>query len=603
MQNLTDHYNVTYSTHTHGPVCKVDGTPYGSAYCNANHHSPGDHDTHITQQDIVNYVDIRRSKFSSLSDTEITDHNGNFDMINQNLLFDIGMHTLSAFKNKNTQKSYDYLFTNPWRPSVGNALADISTFTQHDPDGKLIYLPGVGSNLTKRHERVPLKVQRFVGQFIKHADPERVNVMNLVLHVDAFEAENPADDSNYIHVKPDGSMTHSEEFEQHLEYWDDMLTTVIDPLVQTGYLQWNTGSEIADAFIAWESRYSAGRDSIFTYIPSETAGERGIATLIRLPQQGRFGAAAPVVIYVAGGFSGEGLSTRGCDLTEQGFIELYFNFPGSGRPGTRSGGIYDTRGTQSINALKDVVQFALGQTTDSSGSTLADYCETISPLQSNVGLVGWSNGGNATLAAAGCHAQTLSDLAWIVNWESPVGDGMPTAEAGAKGGESNGNPETNPAYDPDIGTWDMSTLKYDATVNINQHHAGQETDAVFGGFYFDINDNGMIDENTDFIPFPIVISINDSLKAFYSQRITQYAWSQHLLPGSLPAHLTTPRPANNSGRCVTVKTGLMRLGCSYRTCSLLLSRRKKIMSKPQRIIRTSSYRTMDFWEMIWHWYV
>jgi hypothetical protein len=40
--------------------------------------------------------------------------------------------------------------------------------------------------------------------------------------------------------------------EEKLQVWDEWLTTVVDPLVADGRIQWATMSDIADAFIAWE---------------------------------------------------------------------------------------------------------------------------------------------------------------------------------------------------------------------------------------------------------------------------------------------------------------------------------------------------------------
>ncbi len=542
LQNLADTYGVTYSTHTHGPVCKgPDGTPYGSAYCKAHHHHhPSDHNTDITGDDITKYVNIRRQKLASLSGTAVHDHNGNFDLVNKKLLSSVGVQTLSVFKSKYTQKSYDALYTNPWRPSNGNAVEDISAFLSHDPDQPLIYIPGVGSNVTKRHHRVPLKVRRFVGQFIKHADQDRVDAMNLVLHVDAFAPADPADDADYIRVEGSGEpdFAFSDEFLDHLQHWDDMLTQTIDPLVSTGYLQWSAHAEIADAFVEWEEKQQSTSDSAFTFIPSTAAAETGVAVRIRMPQQQRFSDGAPVVIYVPGGFGGQGMTTTGAGLFEHGFIELYFNFPGSGLPGSRSGGVYDMRGPLSIQAFRDVIRFALGEIADIDGKSIADLCRSSTPLCDKVGLVGWSNGGNATLAVAGRYATELSNLAWIVNWESPVGDGMPTAEAGDKGYLSSGNPAVNPAYDPDSGEWDLNVLQYDASINVNQHHASQTSTPLYGGFYFDINGNGQVDQGIDFVPSPIAMEqMNGDIGVFYSERITNAAKAGGLYPANSPDHL------------------------------------------------------------------
>ena len=488
--------------------------------------------------DVAEYIQIRREKFEDLSGIPVSDHNGNFDMVHKNRLYTAGVRTLSALKISYTQKSYDYLYTNPWRPSDCDALTDIDSFLTHDPDNDLVYIPGYGSNLTKRHERVELKVRRFAGQFIKYAEAERVNSMNLVLHVDAFQSADPDSDSVYIQVQGSGNpvITYSDEFLQHLQYWNDMLENTIDPLVQAGYLQWATQAEILDDYLAWEAGQNAP-DSIFTYVPSNAAGEEGLATVIRLPDQARYSGTAPVAVHVLGGFEGEMLSAEGADLTDQGFVVLFFNFPGSGLSGMESGGHYDTRGPLCIEALKDITLFALGQIADRNGQTLADLCGSIIPDASNVGLVGWSNGGNATLSAAGSWASELSDLAWILNWESPVGDGMPTTEAGGHGSAVSGNPEVNPAYDPDTGEWSMNLLKYDSQCDINKQNV---SDKLYGGFYFDINSNGIIDTGIDFVSLPLIVTEEGTRRAYYSERITHYAWNNGLFPADPPDHLTRP---------------------------------------------------------------
>ncbi|MBD3386787.1 T9SS type A sorting domain-containing protein, partial [candidate division KSB1 bacterium] len=426
------------------------------------------------------------------------------------------------------------------RPTDANALEDISLFLTHDPKQPLIYIPGVGSNITKRHERVPLKVRRFAGQFIKHADKDRVDAMNLVLHVDAFSSADPAGDSDYIVVSgsDDPEFTFSDEFLTHLQYWDEMLTGTIDPLVEAGYLQWSSHEEIAEAFIQWESGRQVSEDSLLTFVASTAAGTKGIAVDIRVPQRGRFSGAAPVVIYVPGGFNGRGIPFAGPGLKEQGFIEISFNFPGSGFPGARSGGLYDMRGPRSIEAMRDVVRFALGETGDINGNTLSDLCGSIQPQLNNVGLCGFSNGGNAALAVAGRYAAELSDLAWIVNWESPIGDGMPTAEAGDKGHESKANPYINPAYDPNSGEWDLNGLQYDAAVDVNKHHTSAVQEPLIGGFYFDINSNGLVDSGVDFVLSPISMERNGDIRVYYSERVTCYAETNGLLPAGAPAHLT-----------------------------------------------------------------
>lgn len=541
LRDLATSYSVTYSTHTHGPVCYelATGIPYGSAYCAANH-APGDHSRAITDAHVAQYIGIRQAMLSSASGTMVADHNGNFDLVDKDPLALKGIRTLSVFKNKYTQRSYDYLITNPWRPSDADALTDLATFLTHNHNGALVYLPGLGHNITKRHHRVEEKTRRVASQFTRYAEAERVNTMNLILHVDAFSSEQDIPANSYITVVgsgPGATVLYSAEFEQHLQYWDDTLANVIDPLVAGGYLEWATHSEMARAFQEWEMNQQG---EYLVKIPSSAGGAEGIGVRVATPAFSRYVEGAPVAIHVEGGTTDGGLTMDGVGLVDQGFVEVYFNFPGSGVVNP-SGGTYDYRGPNCLAALRDVTRFALGLTTTNGGRALAQIVSPVTPLSGNVGLVGLSNGGNATLVAAGLHGADMSGLAWIVNYESPVGDGMPTVDAGSKSYAAVGNPEHNLAYNPNNGVWDMSTLKYDANLNVADY-LGMGGETFQGGFYFDHNGNGSVDAVQDFVPTPFYVPSSGSITVHYSERIVDYAVANTIFPppGAKPAHLATP---------------------------------------------------------------
>ena len=221
------------------------------------------------------------------------------------------------------------------------------------------------------------------------------------------------------------------------------------------------------------------------FVPSIAGGEKGVFVQVSLPEGARFdNQQAPVVVHVAGGWDGLGVTEKSHGLTEQGFIELDFNFPGSGRPDQASGGDYDERGENCIQALADVAQFALGKKPDSYGYYLDDMIGELQSAADNVGLCGWSNGGNAAIIAAGAFGDDLQGLAWIVNWESPVGDGMPNVDAGVR-------TNLNPAYNPDTGEFDLSLLAYSEII--------PGPDGGMGGLYFDINEDGALDAGVDFL--------------------------------------------------------------------------------------------------------
>jgi hypothetical protein len=125
-------------------------------------------------------------------------------------------------------------------------------------------------------------------------------------------------------------------------------------------------------------------------------------------------------------------------------IQIRFNFPGGGTGATRSGGVYNDREPNCLKALRDIIRFAMAQTADASGKKISELVYPLMPLANNVGLVGWSNGGNATITVAGLHGREIAGLAWIVDWESPVGDGMQNVECGANPRSGELNPLVNP---------------------------------------------------------------------------------------------------------------------------------------------------------------
>ena len=257
--------------------------------------------------------------------------------------------------------------------------------------------------------------------------------------------------------------------------------------------------------------------TLSTHIPSTAGGERGIYVQLTLPDTPRFKEGAPVAIHVTGGWSFFGVSELKSSWHPQGIIDIQFNWPGCDRPGQESGGTFDDRGPNCIAALADVARFAMGLLPDKNGHYISDLTGTITPLSDNVGMIGWSNGGNATITAAAHLAFFTDQLAWIVNWESPVGDGMPTVICG--------RPENlNPAYDPDSGQFDSTGVAYDATIDVQG--------GFTGGFYFDINGNGLAERGTDWFPTPLTYEN----KLYYTEWLRRKAEDMGLPAGS---HIAT----------------------------------------------------------------
>ncbi len=102
---------------------------------------------------------------------------------------------------------------------------------------------------------------------------------------------------------------------------------------------------------------------IVTHVPSPAGGEEGIAVSIIPPKKPRYEAGAPVAISVSGGHGAGNVSSR-MNVAGCGFVEMGFAFPSGGQGEAKSGGTYDYRGPKSIEALRDVILFAVGKTAD-----------------------------------------------------------------------------------------------------------------------------------------------------------------------------------------------------------------------------------------------
>ncbi len=284
-------------------------------------------------------------------------------------------------------------------------------------------------------------------------------------------------------------------------------------------------------------RTVTGQTSFFTRIPCVAAGEEGILIFVKVPSAARFDTNAPVAVYQVGGFQSSGIGSQDAGLVNEGFIEIEFNYPGNDDPSMQSGGIHDHRGLLSLRAACDVLRFAMGTLADEDGHHLSDLTAPIVPLSDNVGLIGYSNAGNTNICVAGLHGAELSTLAWILNWESPVGDGMPQAEAGAKqeGVLRPLNAEINPAYNPDTGMWTLDSLSYDENIQIPVLDMTDST--VVGCLYFDFNSDDIVDPGEDFIPYPLVFDTDSGRYAYYSERLRRYAAIHSLLPATVPDHI------------------------------------------------------------------
>ncbi len=242
----------------------------------------------------------------------------------------------------------------------------------------------------------------------------------------------------------------------------------------------------------------------------------------------RYSCGAPIVIYVNGGFGSSGSLGSMFTMSNFGFIVCEFNFPGGGTGISKSGGVFDNRGANSMKAIHDVIKYCLGLSVDKNGKYLHEITGAITPLYNNVGVIGGSNGGCNLLAALGLHSNDLSTLAWISFFESPIGDGLLTADPGKPYGHSVLMFQ-NPGYNDSTNTFDWTKFKYSSNyvLKISGH------DTTKGQFYFDLNGNNIFEPGID---YDIVGRTNTPYdkRTYYSQQIVQHAYQMGYYPIANP---------------------------------------------------------------------
>ena len=268
-----------------------------------------------------------------------------------------------------------------------------------------------------------------------------------------------------------------------------------------------------------------------TTIASASAGAKGIAVRLTLPPKPRYAAGAPVAIAVSPGshdaFDAGRLTVAGC-----GFIEVYWASPDGGA------GPYDFGGPNWILGLRDVIRFALGRTADTQGQTIRNLAGAIPALTSNVGIVGFSHGGNACGAVAGLHGEEIADLAYYVSWESPYGEGAVGEELGSQRDQG----RVNPAYDPRTGVLDLSKLAYDPNLPQRGRSSARSPGApgvlpFRGALFFDLDGDGRFSPETDYRHQPVLWDAGDGPRFWYSVRLLREAEKRNLFAGQRPAYI------------------------------------------------------------------
>jgi len=153
-----------------------------------------------------------------------------------------GLEENSDWKNPQLQETpLEFVGVNPWRPSGGTDGVNLTAFTQHDPNGAVIFLPEGQydkTNFASMRRSDDAGGDEAYFEFLKEslyasldaAQAGKTNVFHFTIHPGEFRG-NPQHPFDVI---------------------EKFLTEVVDPLVASGQVRWATFSEMADAYAATE---------------------------------------------------------------------------------------------------------------------------------------------------------------------------------------------------------------------------------------------------------------------------------------------------------------------------------------------------------------
>jgi hypothetical protein len=251
--------------------------------------------------------------------------------------------------------------------------------------------------------------------------------------------------------------------------------------------------------------------SVSTFIPSETAPHTGLAVNVIYPNKPRYPEGAPVVVVAPSGETASGLEFS-THAAQSGFAEVRFAFPGGGKQGFRSGGIYDNRGLLSQQALRDVLLFAAGKTKDVQGLPISKLVP-VPLLNKNIGVIGWSNGGNIAVITLAKYAQQLPFIGFLTFYETPLGSTFfPPMLGGAKDLIQNRHYRQGSAATGQI-LVDFRKLAYQAHGQKNPgSHKRMGQPEVPGVVFFDENSNQQWDEELEFaLPYSCDVGLEKQI--------------------------------------------------------------------------------------------
>jgi hypothetical protein len=273
---------------------------------------------------------------------------------------------------------------------------------------------------------------------------------------------------------------------------------------------------------------------ILVRVSSKSAGAEGLVVRLSPPAEGRFPEGAPVAVHVLSAIPS--VSGSIACLSEHGFIDIGFLGPG-GRYKDADGTIVKSGGSsfppdpmRLVEPLADVLSFATGNTRSLENKSIQDYMGAMHVLTENVGVIGWSMGGNLAVLAMAQYGERFPNLRWYASWESPfLGQ---TEDRGSVA-------EANPFYDAATGKIAFDTLRYSPEMPIwvfPPQAMPPTANWPRGGLYLDGDGDNRFSTGTDFAFFA---NMGAPGRFYYSVRVTREAVERKVFGAEWPKHIAT----------------------------------------------------------------
>jgi hypothetical protein len=180
------------------------------------------------------------------------------------------------------------------------------------------------------------------------------------------------------------------------------------------------------------------------------------------------------------------------------------------------------------------VAFATGQIRSTENKSIEAYTGNIKAQTANVGVVGWSAGGNRAVLTLARFGDRFPRLKWYASWESPV---LGTVDTG-----TGSIFQLNPYYDPATGTVDFDRLRYSPEMPLwvwPIQGLQREPTWPHGGLYLDGDANGTFNKDADYGFWVTYDSptVGQPRKAFYAPAIIREARDRQVFGPVWPSHI------------------------------------------------------------------